>query len=341
MTRVPSEGGPTIRTVAARAGVSKSLVSLVLQGSPTVRPHRREAVLTAMAELGYRPDPTARSLAERRTRTVGVVLDDLANPWYVDLLAGLRSALHQHGLRPLLADGHSEPDAVSAMAGLRVEGLLLVGTPSDETVSQVRDLEPSIPVVIAGTREPRLPAVDGVANDDEAGARMATQHLLDLGHKRVAHIVGEGAVGQVRQAAFEAAMRASHRHELTVAGDWTEDTGHRVALQLLDRPDRPTAIFAANDLSAVGALAAADELGLRVPEELSVIGYDNTVFARLRRLSLTTVDAHIDEVGQLAGQLLLERIEDTDGSPGDTRVATRLLTPTLIPRTSTAAVVAH
>lgn len=290
-----------------------------------------------MAELGYRPDPAARGLAERRTRTVGVVLDDLTNPWYVDLLAGVRSVLHQHGLRPLLADGHSEPDAVNAMAGLRVEGLLIVGTPSDDTVSQVAELGPSTPVVIAGTREPRLPAVDGVANDDEAGARMATRHLLDLGHERVAHIIGEGAVGRIRCAAFEATMSASRRPALTAPGDWTEATGYRVALHLLDRPDRPTAIFAANDLCAVGVLAAADDLGLGVPEDLSVVGYDNTIFSRLRRLSLTTVDAHIDEVGQVAGRLLLEHIEGAGGSP-ESEVVTRLLAPTLVARGSTATV---
>lgn len=337
MSRANPEGAPTIRTVATRAGVSKSLVSLVLQGSPNVRPSRRDAVLKAMAELGYRPDHTARSLAERRTRTVGVVLDDLENPWYVDLLAGLRSVLHEQGLRPLLADGHSEPDAVNAMAALRVEGLLLVGTPSDNTVSQMEELGSSIPVVIAGTREPRLPAIDGVANDDDAGARIATQHLLDLGHERIVHIVGEGAVGRIRCAAFEATMPANDGLARTMVGDWTEATGHSLALQLLNRPDRPTAIFAANDLSAVGVLAAADELGLRVPEDLSVIGYDNTVFARLRRLSLTTVDAHIDEVGRVAGQLLLDRIDGTDDSQ-QSRVGPRLIGPTLVPRSSTAAV---
>lgn len=289
-----------------------------------------------MAELGYRPDPAARSLAERRTRTVGIVLDDLANPWYVDLLAGLRSVLHQHGLRPLLADGRSEPDAVNAMAGLRVEGLLLVGTPSDDTVSQVEALGPSVPVVIAGTREPRLPLIDGVANDDEAGARIAARHLVDLGHHRIAHIIGEGAVGRLRQAAFEATVPGGWPAQ-TVPGDWTEATGHQVARQLLERPDRPTAIFAANDLCAVGVLAAADDLGLGVPADLSVIGYDNTVFSRLRRLSLTTMDPHIDEVGRVAGEMLLEHIE-TPGDRTDTQVATRLLAPTLVTRGSTAAV---
>ena len=121
---------PTIRTVAARAGVSKSLVSLVLQNSPRVSDEKRQAVLKAVAELGYRPDPVARSLAERRTRTIGVVIDDLSNPWYVELLDGLRPVLHEHGLRPLLADGRTEPDAVQALSDLRVDGLVLVGTPT-------------------------------------------------------------------------------------------------------------------------------------------------------------------------------------------------------------------
>src|SRR3954465_10153476 len=161
---------PTIRTVAARAGVSKSLVSLVLQNSPRVSDVKRRAVLKAVAELGYRPDPVARSLAERRTRTIGVVIDDLSNPWYVELLDGLRPVLHEHGLRPLLADGRTEPDAVQALFDLRVDGLVLVGTPTAAAVDQVNSLRSSIPTVVAGTREPRLSAVDMVANDDYRGA---------------------------------------------------------------------------------------------------------------------------------------------------------------------------
>ena len=157
---------PTIRTVAARAGVSKSLVSLVLQNSPRVSEAKRQAVLKAVAELGYRPDPVARSLAERRTRTVGVVIDDLSNPWYVALLDGLRPVLHGHGLRPLLADGRTEPDAVQALSDLRVDGLVLVGTPSSSAADQVSALGSHMPTVVAGTREPRLSAVDNVSNDD-------------------------------------------------------------------------------------------------------------------------------------------------------------------------------
>ena len=322
---------PTIRTVAARAGVSKSLVSLVLQNSPRVSESKRQAVLDAVAELGYRPHPVARSLAQQRTRTIGVVIDDLSNPWYVELLDGLRPELHRHDLRPLLADGKTEPDAVQALSDLRVDGLVLVGTPTTSAVAQVTALAGKIPAVVAGTREPRLPAVDVVANDDYRGGRAVTAHLLELGHRRIAHVVGEGEVGRLRRAGYEAELATAGLTPWCVEGDWTETTGQRVAADLLRSADPPTAVFAANDRSAMGVLAMADQLGIRVPEDLSVVGYDNTVFARLHRFSLTTVDAHIAEVGQVAGRTLTARL---DGEAGTAE--TRLLAPSLVIRSTTA-----
>jgi DNA-binding LacI/PurR family transcriptional regulator len=331
---VASEPGParppTIRTVAARAGVSKSLVSLVLQNSPHVSESKRQAVLKAVAELGYRPDPVARSLAERRTRTVGVVIDDLSNPWYVALLDGLRPVLHDHGLHTLLADGRTEPDAVQTLWDLRVDGLVLVGTQSSAVADQVNALGNQIPTVVAGSREPRICAVDLVANDDYGGGQLATRHLLELRHRRIAHIVGVGEAGRLRRASYEAVMAEAGLEPRCVDGDWTEITGYRVATELLRSADRPTAIFAANDLSAVGVLAAADDLGLRVPEDLSVVGYDDSWFARLHRLSLTTINSHIAEVGQVAGRTLTARIDGERGTAG-----IRLLFPALVERSST------
>jgi DNA-binding LacI/PurR family transcriptional regulator len=291
---------------------------------------KRQAVLKAVAELGYHPDPAARSLAERRTRTVGVVIDDLSNPWYVELLDGLGPALHEHGLRALLADGRNEPDAVDALSDLRVDGLVLVGTPTSSAIAQVNALGNRIPIVVAGTREPRLFTVDVVANDDYRGARLVTSHLLELGHRRTAHIIGEGEVGRLRRAGYEAVTADAGLEPISAMGDWTEATGRRVGSELLRLPERPTAIVAANDLSAVGVLAAADELGLRVPEDLSVTGYDNTVFSRLPRLSLTTIDGHIAEVGQVAGRMLTARLGGDNGTAG-----TRLLSPALVVRSST------
>ncbi|WP_159052819.1 LacI family DNA-binding transcriptional regulator, partial [Streptomyces scabiei] len=150
----PGPANPTIRDVAERAGVSKSLVSLVLRGSEQVREEKRQAVLAAVDELGYRPNAAARSLSERRTRTVGVLLNDMRNPWFVELLDGLNSRLHDNGLRMLLADGHLNrrlgEDLTRTFTELRVDGLIAVGTlPPSEALRTAAGL---VPTVVAGAR---------------------------------------------------------------------------------------------------------------------------------------------------------------------------------------------
>ncbi|MEU3346824.1 LacI family DNA-binding transcriptional regulator [Streptomyces sp. NPDC006700] len=305
---------PTIRDVAARAGVSKSLVSLVLRGSGSVRPEKRQAVLAAVEELGYRPNAAARSLSERRTRTVGVLLNDMRNPWFVELLDGLNSRLHDAGLHMLLADGHLNrrlgEDLTRTFTELRVDGLVAVGTLRDPRALRVA--AGRVPTVVAGTREPELPGVDVVAGDDERGARLATEHLIALGHRHIAHIAGLGAVGELRRRGYEAALRAHGLAgtALVEQGDLTEEGGYRATVRLLSRTRRPTAVFAANDMACVGALSAAEESGLRVPGDLSLAGYDNTYLSRLRHLWLTTVDNASHDVGRRAAQRLLDRIDD-------------------------------
>ncbi|WNM32189.1 LacI family DNA-binding transcriptional regulator [Streptomyces sp. Li-HN-5-11] len=308
---------PTIRDVAARAGVSKSLVSLVLRGSDSVRPEKRQAVLAAVEELGYRPNAAARSLSEQRTRTVGVLLNDMRNPWFVELLDGLNSRLYDSGLHVLLADGHLNrrlgEDLTRTFTELRVDGLVAVGTLQDPQA--LRTAAGRVPTVVAGSREPVLPGVDVVAGDDEYGARLATEHLIGLGHRHIAHICGRGAVGELRRRSFEATMRAHGLSGTAVVeqGDLTEEGGYRATVRLLSRPQRPTAVFAVNDMACVGALSAAEESGLQVPRDLSLVGYDNTYLSRLRHLWLTTVDNASHDVGRRAAQRLLDRIDDPDG----------------------------
>ncbi|WP_433447194.1 LacI family DNA-binding transcriptional regulator [Streptomyces sp. CA-142005] len=305
---------PTIRDVAERAGVSKSLVSLVLRGSEGVRPEKREAVLAAVEALGYRPNAAARSLSERRTRTVGVLLNDMRNPWFVELLDGLNARLYDSGLHVLLADGHLNrrlgEDLTRTFTELRVDGLIAVGTLQDPQA--LRTAARLVPTVVAGTREPVLPGVDIVANDDEHGARLATEHLIGLGHRHIAHIAGQGAVGDLRRRSFEATMREHGLADTAVVeqGDLTEEGGYRAAVRLLSRAPRPTAVFAVNDMTCVGALSAAEETGLQVPRDLSVVGYDNTYLSRLRHLWLTTVDNASHDVGRRAAQRLLDRIDE-------------------------------
>ncbi|MFB9377185.1 LacI family DNA-binding transcriptional regulator [Kineococcus gynurae] len=319
---------PTIRSVAARAGVSKSLVSLVLQDSPKVGPERRAAVMAAIEELGYRPDPTARSLAERRTRTIGVVLDDLRNPWFVDLLDGLRPVLLEAGLRPVLGDTRTEPDVAAVFAQLRVDGLVVVGTREDPHA--VEEVARGVPTVLAGSRDSYDAPVDTVAGDDRAGVRLLVVHLVGLGHRRIGHVAGTGSVGRLRRAAVEESVRAAGGEVLVATGDMTEDAGFRCGLELLGGRDRPSAVVGANDVSAVGLLAAADELGLRVPEDVSVTGYDDIALARSRRTALTTVDNGAARVGGLAGEELLARIADPHRAP-----VTTLVPPRLVVRTTT------
>ncbi|MFB7738032.1 LacI family DNA-binding transcriptional regulator [Streptomyces sp. NPDC056112] len=307
---------PTIRDVAARAGVSKSLVSLVLRGSAGVRPGKRQAVLAAVEELGYRPNAAARSLSERRTRTVGVLLNDMRNPWFVELLDGLNARLYDSGLHMLLADGHLNrrlgEDLTRTFTELRVDGLVAVGTLRDP--GALRVAAGRVPTVVAGAREPELPGVDVVAGDDEQGARLATEHLIALGHRHIAHIAGRGAVGDLRRRGFEATMRAHGLAGTAVVeqGDLTEEGGYRATVRLLSRTRRPTAVFAVNDMACVGALSAAEESGLRVPRDLSLAGYDNTYLSRLRHVWLTTVDNASHDVGRRAAQRLLDRIDDPD-----------------------------
>ena len=314
----------TIRDVADRAGVSKSLVSLVLRGSERVRPEKREAVLRAVRELGYRPNAAARSLSEQRTRTVGVLLNDLRNPWFVDLLDGLNPLLHDNGLHMLLADARlnrrTGQDPAGPLLDLRVDGLVVVGTlPDPAALGTVAE---RIPVVVAGAREPVPPGVDVVAGDDEQGARLITEHLIALGHRRIAHIAGYGAVGELRRRSFEATMRARGREDgaLVEPSDMTEEGGYRATVRLLSRPGPPTAVLAVNDIASVGALSAAEELGLRVPRDLSVTGYDNTSISSLRHVWLTTVDNAGHEVGRRAARCLLDRFE-TPGAPGRVHLA--------------------
>lgn len=323
----------------------------MLRGSGQVSPERRDAVLTAAQDLGYRPNAAARSLSERRTRTVGVLLNDLRNPWFVDLLDGLNGPLRTAGLHMLLADARLSRRAGHDLTGpfldLAVDALVVVGTLPDP-VALDRDALAAVaarmPVVVAGAREAVPDGVDLIAGDDERGVRLVIEHLITLGHRRIAHLAGYGVVGEVRLRAFQATMLAHGlgREALAEPCDLTEEGGHRAAVRLLARPDRPTAVLAANDIAAVGALSAAQDLGLDVPGDVSVAGYDNTSIARLRHVRLTTVDHAGHEMGHRAARCLLDRLEGTgEGAGGADRRAGRLYltVPRLEARATTGPVV--
>jgi DNA-binding LacI/PurR family transcriptional regulator len=322
---------PTIYDVATRAGVSKSLVSLVLRDPDSVSERRRLAVLEAIEELGYRPSAAAASLAGTRTRTVGMVVEDFANLWFVDLLHGMREALEPHGMQVLMGDRRMSMapgrDAIDAFVSMRVEALVLALDPPDD----LGNLH-GIPTLVAGERGVQPAGIPKVANDDVAGARLATRHLIDLGHTTIVHVTGVGGAARVRRESYEAMMEEAGLTPIVVGhgGDTGEADAATAARTLFAERDDVTAVFAANDAMGLGVMGALREKGLSVPEDVSVVGYDNSPMSQASYVQMTTVDDRSADVGREAAALILGMI---DGSV--TEPSTLLLEPSLVDRSTT------
>lgn len=328
----PGSARPTIYDVANRAGVSKSLVSLVLQGSPNVSGARRKAVQAAIDELGYRPSRAASALAANRTRSIGLLIDDFHNPWFVEALRGLRSVLDPAGWNVTVADLQLEAlsgrNPLDGFLAMHVDGLIIAAEP--HTAPPLRKL--GVPFVIAGVRELDAGTADVVASDEVQGGRLAVEHLIQLGHTRIAHLTGQGGSAKARRDGYLRAIDAAGLQTRMTgeSGETTEEAGYVAAGVLLDSDPGVTAVFAANDLMALGALAALKERGLRTPEDVSVVGYDNTALAASRYLNLTSIDSHNASLGAEAAHALLARIAEPNGPRRQL-----LLAPSLIARGST------
>jgi len=328
-------GHPTILDVAERAGVSKSLVSLVLRGSDRVREEKRMAVLRAAEELGYRPNAVARSLVRRRTNVIGVMLSDLHNLFFVEVVDGIEAEALSAQYRALINTGSRLPEreweAIETLLQLRTDGMILAGPvlPARRILAAAA----AVPVVLAA-RASRWASVDSVANDDRAGARLAVDHLVSLGHRDIAHVDGgPGAGASARRTGYLDAMRhhGLGAEAVVAHGDFTEEGGADGIDRLLATGRRPTAVFVSNDLAAVGALHALEQHGLRVPQDISVVGYDNTSLAALGHISLSTIDQPRRQIGAIAVRLLLERLEE-----GRRRARHVIVPPSLVVRRTTA-----
>jgi DNA-binding LacI/PurR family transcriptional regulator len=320
--------------VAREAGVSRALVSLVMRERPNVSDERRSRVLEAAARLGYRPNAMARSLASQRTRTVGVILDDLRNPFFAEIAGGVEELASELGYQLLLGAGgrqaRRERAALAALLEYRVDGVIVVSPRM-----RVPDLAAAAieaPLVIVG-RQVRNVDADFVVIDETHGIELVLEHLVGLGHERIAHVDGgKGAGGPQRRGAYLRGMaaRGLGQHARVIPGDFTEDAGTNAANQVLDERDLPTAIVAANDMVAAGLLGGFDRAGVDVPGDVSIVGYDNISIAHLAHVSLTTIDQPRSEMGRLALELLLDRIDN------GRRGVVRLLEPSLVVRSTTA-----
>jgi DNA-binding LacI/PurR family transcriptional regulator len=315
--------------VARAAGVSRALVSLVMRGSPKVSDVRRKRVLRAAEELGYRPNAMARGLASRRTRTVGVLLNELHNPFYAEIMDGIEEVAAEQVYGVLIGTAgrrqRGEQATLDSFLELRADGVVLVG-PRLST-RHILAVAAATPVVLVA-REIRSPLVDSIKSDERAGARQVVRHLVELGHRRIVHVDGgSGAGAGSRRDGYRQAMREHGlaREIRVLGGDYTDVAGVQAAERLLESGDLPTAIFAANDLVAAGLIDRLEDGGVRIPDDVSVTGYDNTFLAALHHMSLTTVDQPRPDMGRRAMEVLVERMEGLRTAPVHARVTPRLV----------------
>jgi DNA-binding LacI/PurR family transcriptional regulator len=322
---------PTMEDVAARAGVSRALVSLVMRGSPKVSDQRRTAVLRAAEELGYSPHAMARSLASRTSHVLGVMVSDLHNAFFAEVVDGLDAVANEQGFDLIINTGGRSPArerrALRSLLSFRPAGLALL-SPVVPTADIGRAADQTSVVLVA--RSSRLTTVDTVNDDGERGIALAVDHLVSLGHRRIAHLDGgEGSQAAPRRRGYLAAMASHGLTPQMVSSEYTDVAGARAVQGLLT--DMPTAIVSCNDFNAVGVISALEEAGLRVPQDVSVVGYDNTSLAALRHVSLTTIDQPRNEFGRLAAEALLQHVRGERDDP-----VRHLLHPSLVIRSTTA-----
>ncbi|TDP62838.1 LacI family DNA-binding transcriptional regulator [Roseateles toxinivorans] len=326
----------TLEMVAAACGVSPSTVSRILNGTAIVSPEKREAVDRAIAELGFIPNPIARGLAGGRTLSVGVVTQAIDSPFYGVALRGIEEELSQAGYSPLFVSGHwnaeEERRCIEVLRSRRVDGMIiLTGRLSDDSL---RNLAKTMPVVITG-RTLTAPGLYALDFNNFEGARLATHHLLSLGHRKIAFISGDpihpDAAERLRgyRAALEAAG-VRYKPALVMPGKYFEESGLMAVERLIDSREPFTAIFSANDQMAFGAALALHRRGLRVPDDISLVGFDDLAGAEHSIPPLTTIHQAAHELGRLAAVSLLQLLA------GQTPTGT-LPEPRLIARASTRA----
>lgn len=308
---------PTIREVAEKAGVSPTTVSHVINQTRFVSPEVRERVQRAMKELGYRPNALARSLRRGETLTLGLILPDSANPFFAEVGRAIESAAFAQGYSVILCntEGDLEKERLytRVLCDKQVDGMIFVAA-GDQAGSLHELLERELPVVVVD-RDLGDVEVNAVLTDNLDGGYRATRHLIEKGHRRIGCITGPShltpsaeRVTGYRQALREAGLPIDET--LILRGDFHPASGRAAARAMLQRNEPPTAIFACNDLMAIGALQAAVELGLRVPEDLAIVGYDDIELASFSIPALTTIAQPKVEIGQRAVETLLQHIAD-------------------------------
>jgi LacI family transcriptional regulator len=333
----------TIREVAESAGVSYATVSHVINNTRVVSQETRERVLAAMSALNYRPNALARSLRQGKTNTMGLVLPDSANPYFAEISRSIEDEAFKKGYSVFLCNTESDTQRelfyVDVLSKKQVDGIIFIAA-GDQADSLDFLLREDMPVVMIDRNLPNV-EVDAVLTDNELGGFLATRHLIELGHKRIACIAGPSSITPsaeriigYRRALEQAGL--SYDETLILRGDYHAQSGMEITHSVLKLEPRPTAIFALNDLMALGALRAAAEAGYSVPKDLAVVGYDDLELAHFTNPPLTTIAQPKKQIGAQAIHLLVERIARKDRPP-----SRLVLPPELIVRRSTQSILSE
>jgi LacI family transcriptional regulator len=328
----------TIRDVAGDAGVSVAAVSKVLRDAYGVSDALRARVRASIDRLGYRPHAAARGM-RGQTYTLGLIIPDLHNPFFADILAGINTALERTQYQLLLGVCESDPGnenaLIEAMSDRRMDGLILIGSRIGDKLAEVASRIPTVVIALHAEGETNY---DTVNNDDRLGATLVVQHLVAAGYRHIAFLsqqisVNEKAmVTMERETGYRAAMQEAglgRNVQVIYAGQKSRET-QTVARHLLEQRNRPDAIFCWTDFIALEVLSVARDLGLNVPGELAVVGYDNTSYCDLAQNALTSIDQSGQVLGLQAARLLIERIGGRD------KAEHYVVTPRLVARASSA-----
>jgi len=305
----------TLKDVARQAGVSVATASRALGGYGYVSPETRSKVLRAARLLDYHPNALARSMVKKRTHTLGVVVSDNANPFFAAVVRGIEDVVHRHGYAVILCNADEDPEKeemyLRILREKRVDGLLLA--PSGEAGRFLRAwAREGLPLVLIDRKIEGI-AADAVIVDNRSGAKEAVAHLIGLGHRRIGTICGPQQVytGFERLQGYLEALREARipvEKDLIREGNFKQDSGYRLAREFLEMDDPPTALFVANNLMTIGALLALREAGVRIPQDMAVVGFDDMEWASILTPPLTAVAQPAYALGANAAQLLIQRL---------------------------------
>lgn len=324
----------TIREVAKAAGASVSTISAALNNSDYVSSQTRTRIEEAIKKLGYRPNDLARGLRLQKTHTIAIVVPDLSNHFYIEVVRGAKDYSASANYTVLIGDSREsweeERNYLDSFHRRRVDGVVRVPA-IDAPAGKAKAVLGNLPVVYADRYPmPRDPYIGRVGVDNRRAADSATRYLLSLGHREIGIITGDPSSGTSvdRLEGFLQALRSAKiRPDRTMIhkGHNDMESGHFHAMQLLTRTDRPTAIFCTNNMMALGALAAIQEIGLACPEDISLLGFDDFYWATLLRPRLTVVRQPAREVGMIAARMLIDHIEGRPSVPTPALLATQLI----------------